>query len=547
MGKASRKKQGQRSRKASAPVPATAVEQDPQDIGSAALARLLRSNDPGKPSLAAAYAHGYMTLGLAQRQDEEPSWFREVDPLDALFLGVVFPETFANAQEFANARDAWLRLLRGSVHGKNIERFVREAVAASAEMELAVDDGRLMLALAGRLEAAGLDQRSLPRRLMPQVALQGCRAVFGPNLDLPLPDMPKDAKEHVKRFWKSTEEKTPWASDTPAAILRMGLHRLQGAGMPVKKEPALLLPALYAALLAKPGEMFPDVVDHACAWALSLDEGSSLLPVLDVLLIAPEQGISVTDVLGRLFALPAFTDPIPSEALLWTSSPGLALPRIAFELGIEAVLTLDGEITPDLLDWTGMHNRMHLSDSARQHAQEPEGLAGMAEAPEVPDEAWAERREAVREAVQHKLAKKKSTDPVATQRSVTGPIERVWNADGSSVIRIPTVTAHGQLLMEGLEGQLAAFREKFGREPEPNDPLFFDPDADEPTRLRREYVDDMLLEFAERAPAMGIDPAYFHAWRELGYVVSEENRSMFTVAEVITFQRAVARHRETLP
>jgi hypothetical protein len=46
---------------------------------------------------------------------------------------------------------------------------------------------------------------------------------------------------------------------------------------------------------------------------------------------------------------------------------------------------------------------------------------------------------------------------------------------------------------------------------------------------------------------MGIDPAYFHAWRELGYVVSEENRSMFTVAEVITFQRAVARHRETLP
>lgn len=34
-----------------------------------------------------------------------------------------------------------------------------------------------------------------------------------------------------------------------------------------------------------------------------------------------------------------------------------------------------------------------------------------------------------------------------------------------------------------LEEHRQAFREKFGREPGPGDPVFFDPDADEPRRL----------------------------------------------------------------
>lgn len=36
------------------------------------------------------------------------------------------------------------------------------------------------------------------------------------------------------------------------------------------------------------------------------------------------------------------------------------------------------------------------------------------------------------------------------------------------------------MIAEGMEDQRAAFVAKFGREPAPGDPVFFDPDADEP-------------------------------------------------------------------
>ncbi|MEU3751760.1 hypothetical protein AB0H17_03180 [Streptomyces olivoreticuli] len=548
MGKASRKKQEQRDRRAaSAPAAEATGGGDPRTLGEEALGRLVRSNEPGKLSLAGAYALGYGALGFAQQEGTDPDWYQEIDPLDALFLGTAWPQTFRDEFEFANARDAWLRLLHGTVHGKGIQRFVRETVSASEELGLPVDDGKLLLALTGRLEAAGLDQRRLPRRLLPGPALQDCRAVFGPSPDLQFPDPPEGAKKRVRRFWKDAEEKS-WADDTPRAVLRDGLRRLQDAGLPVEEESGLLLPALYAALMTKPGELLEDMGEHSWAWALSLDEASTLVPVLDVLLVAAELEMSVTQTLGHLFAVPAFTEPIPSEAMLWTSSPGLALPRLAFELGIPKVSTLEGSVTPDLLDWVGMHARMRLSAAARRSAanldlEETDSADSADGAQTESDEQWAERREAVREAVQQKI-RKNSGGTAPTRRRPDRPVERIWNADGSSKIRISTDTSQGEKLKEALEGQLDAFREKFGREPGPGDPLFFDPDADEPTRLTKEYFDDMMLDMVERAVEMGIDPAFLHAWREVGYVVTEENRSGFTAAEAIAFDRALARHQE---
>ncbi|MFJ8645876.1 hypothetical protein ACIRNI_07110 [Streptomyces sp. NPDC093546] len=519
---------------------------DPQALGEEALGRLMRSNQPGNLSLAGAYAWGYAALGHAQQEGTDPHWYQEIDPLDALFLGTIWPKNVENEFQFANAREAWLRLLRGTVHGKGIQRFVREAVAASEELGLPVDDGHLMLALAGRLEAAGLDQRRLPRRLLPEAALQGSRAVLGPSLHLPLPDPPADAKEQVKRFWKDAGKQW-WGEDTPLVILRDGLRRFHDAGLPVKKESGLLLPALYTALLAKPGELLEDMGAHAWAWALSLDEASPLVPVLDILLVAPERELSVAETLGHLLAVPAFTEPIPSEALLWTGSPGLALPRLAFELGMTEVSTREKEITPDLLDWAGTLARMRLGSAARESAALLEEAAdstdGTDDVQDEADERWAERREAVREAVLHKI-RKKSGGTAATHRRFDQPVERLWNADGSSVIRVSPDSPHAQKMKKAMKGQLKAFREKFGRDPGPGDPLFFDPDADEPTPVTKEHFDGVLLDMAERAADMGIDPAFLHAWREVGYVVTEENRSTFTTAEVLAFGRAVARHRQ---
>ncbi|NEB03771.1 hypothetical protein [Streptomyces sp. SID13726] len=542
MGKASRKKQERRSRRAAPGEIGTGG--DPQNVSADALEALLRSNAPDELSLAGAYAFGYLALAAAQLNEDVPDWFHSIDPLDTLFLGTAWPKAFVDELQFANARDAWLRLLHGTVHGKGIERFVRETVAASEELEMPVDDGEFLLALTGRLASAGLDRRRLPRRLLPGAALQGCRAVCGPSPDLRLPEPPEDAKERVRQFWKETAESS-WTGSTPRAILRNGLRRFKEQGLPVKKESALLLGALYAALLTKPGEPLDDMGEHAWTWAMSLDETSSLVPVLDILALAPELGLSVTETLGRLFAVPAFTQPIPSEALIWTSSPGLALPRLAFELGVTEVSTVDRTITPDLLDWVGMHARMDLSTTVRRRDVDDEtsddGPQDEDGPPAESDGQWDERREAVRVAALNKVRKKSGKTAASPGRS-RPPVERIWNADGSSVVRFDE--HRWQKLADGMEGLCREFREKFGREPGPDDPLFFDPDADEPMPLSREHFDDMLRDVADRAVEHGVDPAFLHAWREVGYVVTEENMSMFTAAEVLTFSRAVARYRQ---
>ncbi|WP_461033644.1 hypothetical protein [Streptomyces mayteni] len=514
----------------------------PGKLGEEALERLLRSNAPGKLSLAGAYAFGYAKLGYSQLEGTSPAWYQEIDPLDALFLGTAWPARFSDELEFANARDAWLRLLRGTVYGKGIQRFVREVVSASEELGMPVDDGQLMLEVTPRLETAGLDQRRLPRRLLPGTALQGCRAVYGPALDLLLPDPPVDATKRVKRFWKEGEDK--WLTqETPRAILRDGLRRLHDAGLPVEEAPGVLLPALYAALLTKPGEPLEDLAKHSWAWALSLDERSALVPLLDTLLVAVEREMSVDGIIGLLFADSSFTQPIPSEALLWTSSPGLALPRLAFELGISEVSMLEYPVTPDMLDWAGTQARMRLSASAREDAADLEDTDGTDSTRDESDERWAERREAVREAVLHRV-RKKSGSALSEPRPSDRPVERLWNADGSFVVRISTETPEGREFKESLEHQLGFFHEKFGREPGPDDPFLFDPDADDPTPLTRQHFDDMLLKIAEKAVEVGVDPAFIHAWREVGYIVSTENMSMLSIAEVLTYTRAVSRYRQ---
>ena len=168
----------------------TGQKDDPRGSAEAAITRLVRGNPPGKVSLAGAYALGYAALGMAQMEGEHPQWYPKLDPLDTLFLGAVWPGEFRDGYEFANALTAWLRLMRGTVHWKAIERFVREVLAASADHDLPVDEGELMLLLAGRLEAAGLDQRKIPRSLLPGTALASARLACGPAYDATLPDPP---------------------------------------------------------------------------------------------------------------------------------------------------------------------------------------------------------------------------------------------------------------------------------------------------------------------------------------------------------------------
>lgn len=115
---------------------------------------------------------------------------------------------------------------------------------------------------------------------------------------------------------------------------------------------------------------------------------------------------------------------------------------------------------------------------------------------------------------------------------------------GGRTIRWDPETPTGAGISEALKERMTAFRAKFGRDPGPNDPLFFDPDADEPTPLREDAWHGALDDMITNADQIGIDPAYLKAWRELGYVITEENQQLFSAAEVQAFFDAVEKYHD---
>jgi hypothetical protein len=122
-------------------------------------------------------------------------------------------------------------------------------------------------------------------------------------------------------------------------------------------------------------------------------------------------------------------------------------------------------------------------------------------------------------------------------------VQRTVGADGAATLTWDAGSEAGTELREGFQAQFAAFRAKFGREPGPNDPVFFDPDADEPTPLSQRHFDDAMDQMLKAAEDSGVDPAPIHAWREVGYLVTEENQHLFSAAEVQAYTDAVARYR----
>ncbi len=74
---------------------------------------------------------------------------------------------------------------------------------------------------------------------------------------------------------------------------------------------------------------------------------------------------------------------------------------------------------------------------------------------------------------------------------------------------------------EIINRQLDAFRKKFGREPSPEDPIFFDPDADtpepyDPEKFRKGWSE--LMDEALRSAA--IPPELAYAAKKTGFIVT---------------------------
>jgi hypothetical protein len=136
-----------------------------------------------------------------------------------------------------------------------------------------------------------------------------------------------------------------------------------------------------------------------------------------------------------------------------------------------------------------------------------------------------------------RLVVERSQDPRFTQR--------IHGHDGSAVYRWPTDSVQHEQLREMMESQARRFRDKFGRGPRPEDPIFFDPDADEPRPLDLDTVTREMTEGLRQAGReTGVDPALIEAWCELGYVVTDDNRHLFSAADVAAWDAVVRRHAD---
>ena len=89
---------------------------------------------------------------------------------------------------------------------------------------------------------------------------------------------------------------------------------------------------------------------------------------------------------------------------------------------------------------------------------------------------------------------------------------------------------------ETIACQLEAFRKKFGRDPCPDDPIFFDPDANEPAPLNPQQYEQAMIETMSQA---GTDPAFIYAFKRTGRIVTESNKHRLTEAELRQWNDAI--------
>jgi hypothetical protein len=93
--------------------------------------------------------------------------------------------------------------------------------------------------------------------------------------------------------------------------------------------------------------------------------------------------------------------------------------------------------------------------------------------------------------------------------------------------------------LDAIRGQLQRFREKFGREPGPNDPIFFDPDADEPVQMSGVRMEADILNALGKA---GAPPEFAYAYRKTGLLGLGGDMSLWPKEHREEWEAAVAEY-----
>jgi hypothetical protein len=100
--------------------------------------------------------------------------------------------------------------------------------------------------------------------------------------------------------------------------------------------------------------------------------------------------------------------------------------------------------------------------------------------------------------------------------------------DGTIFKSIPM----SQEMVDLLEEQRQKFIEKYGREPGPNDPVFFD-------MPHPEHVEHEMVEIMRKA---GVDPAFIYAFEKTGRIVSEDNQHLLSETDLAEWDAALAEY-----
>jgi hypothetical protein len=93
--------------------------------------------------------------------------------------------------------------------------------------------------------------------------------------------------------------------------------------------------------------------------------------------------------------------------------------------------------------------------------------------------------------------------------------------------------------------QTSAFRRKFGREMGPDDPFFFDPDADTPQFRGPEDADYAIDLLARLMAEVGVDPAAIYAFRRTGGLFPS-GAMQLTPSDLVEWNAAVYEYEEKL-
>ena len=91
--------------------------------------------------------------------------------------------------------------------------------------------------------------------------------------------------------------------------------------------------------------------------------------------------------------------------------------------------------------------------------------------------------------------------------------------------RLSVALERNAILREELALQVDAFRQKFGRDPAEGDPLFFDPEEDEPTPMSEDAHCAIHAELIEGLVKIG-RPDFGYAYARSGYLVGEDNQDL---------------------